>query len=48
LLGSPPPPPPAGVKDGERIVAIVNVGEPADVPPPKKRESASAFTTWIP
>jgi hypothetical protein len=38
----------AGVKDGERIVAIVNVGEPADVPPPKKRESASAFTTWIP
>lgn len=38
----------AGVKDNERIVAIVNVGEPADVPPPKKRESASAFTTWIP
>jgi hypothetical protein len=26
----------------------VNVGEPADVPPPKKREPASAFTTWIP
>ena len=38
----------AGVKDNERIVAIVNVGEPADVPPPKKRESAAAFTTWIP
>jgi nitroreductase len=38
----------AGVKGNERIVAIVNVGEPADVPPPKKRESASAFTTWIP
>ena len=38
----------AGVKDNERIVAIVNVGEPADVPPPKKRESASSFTTWIP
>jgi nitroreductase len=45
---APSPLPPAGVKDGERIVAIVNVGEPADVPPPKKRESASAFTTWIP
>jgi len=38
----------AGVKDNERIVAIVNVGEPADVPPPKKREAASSFTTWIP
>jgi nitroreductase len=38
----------AGVREGERIVAIVNVGEPADVPPPKKREDASAFTTWLP
>ena len=36
----------AGVKDNERIVAVVNIGEPADVPPPKPRESASAFTTW--
>jgi nitroreductase len=48
VMGDAAAPPPAGVKDGERIVAIVNVGEPADVPPPKKRESASAFTTWIP
>jgi nitroreductase len=38
----------AGVADGERIVAVVNVGEPADVPPPKKREPASAYTTWVP
>jgi nitroreductase len=37
-----------GVGDGERIVAIVNVGEPADVPPPKKRDAASTFTTWVP
>jgi nitroreductase len=37
----------AGVREGERIVAIVNVGEPADVPPPKKREDASVFTTWL-
>jgi nitroreductase len=37
-----------GVRDEERIVAIVNVGEPAEVPPPKKREPASAFTTWVP
>jgi nitroreductase len=38
----------AGVGDGERIVAIVNVGEPADVPPPKPREPASTYTTWMP
>jgi len=38
----------AGVKDNERIVAIVNVGEPADVPPPKKRDAAVGFTTWMP
>ncbi|HEY2067157.1 MAG TPA: nitroreductase [Gemmatimonadaceae bacterium] len=37
-----------GAKEGERIVAIVNLGEPADVPPPKKREPAAAFTTWVP
>jgi nitroreductase len=37
-----------GAKDSERIIAIVNLGEPADVPPAKKREPASAFTTWVP
>jgi len=37
-----------GVGDGERIVAIVNVGEPAELPGPKKQESAIAFTTWRP
>jgi len=37
-----------GVKDGERIVAVVNVGEPADVPPAKPRQPATAFTTWRP
>jgi nitroreductase len=35
-----------GVKDNERIIAVVNIGEPADVPPPKARESAATFTTW--
>ena len=34
-----------GVGDDERIVAIVNVGEPAELPPARKRESA-AFTVW--
>jgi nitroreductase len=38
----------AGARDGERIIAIINVGEPAEVPPPKKREPASSFTTWMP
>ena len=38
----------AGVKDNERIVAVVNIGEPAEIPAEKKREPASAFTTWQP
>lgn len=38
----------AGVKDGERIVAIVNVGYPAELPAPKARATASTFTTWVP
>ncbi len=38
----------AQVGDDERIVAIVNVGVPADVPPPKKRESGATFTRWVP
>jgi len=37
-----------GVRDGERVIAMINVGEPAEVPPPKKREPATAFTTWLP
>jgi nitroreductase len=37
-----------GVKDGERIVAIVNVGEPAAVPAARERVPASAHTTWVP
>jgi nitroreductase len=35
-----------GVADGERIVAIVNVGEPAELPPTRNREPAAAFTSW--
>ena len=36
----------AGVKDDERIVAVINIGEPAEVPAPKPRESSAKFTTW--
>ena len=38
----------AGVAEGQRIVAIVNVGEPADVPPAKSRRPAPEHTTWVP
>lgn len=37
-----------GVADDERIVAIVNVGEPAEIPSPKSRRPAADFTTWVP
>jgi nitroreductase len=48
VMGDPAARSAAGVRDDERIVAIVNLGVPADVPPPKKREPATTFTTWIP
>ena len=35
-----------GVKDNERIVAIVNVGEAAEVPPSKGRTPAADVTEW--
>lgn len=36
----------AGVPDGERVVAVINVGEPAVTPPAKERKSAASLTTW--
>jgi nitroreductase len=36
----------AGVPEGERVVAVLNVGEPAVVPPAKERKSAASLTTW--
>ena len=38
----------AGVSEGERIVAIVNVGVPAELPPPRKHEPATRVTVWRP
>ncbi len=38
----------AGVRDGERIIAVINLGEPAEIPPPKPRTPAVSFTTWVP
>ncbi len=37
-----------GVPDGERIIAVMNVGEPAATPPAKERKPASSLTTWLP
>lgn len=38
----------AGVPEGQRIVAIVNVGVPAETPPAKNRAPASEVTQWLP
>jgi nitroreductase len=37
----------AGVAENERIVAIVNVGEPAEIPGGPKKRAASELTTWV-
>lgn len=37
----------AGVAEGERIVAVVNVGEAGAVPAPKERAPASTLTKWL-
>ncbi|HUF76351.1 MAG TPA: nitroreductase [Longimicrobiales bacterium] len=37
-----------GVPEGERIVAIVEIGEPAATPGAKDRKPASELTTWVP
>jgi nitroreductase len=38
----------AGVPEGQRIVAVLNLGEPAELPPPKARRPAPELTTWLP
>ena len=35
------------VAEGERLAAIVFIGEPAEVPDPKPRDSAAARTRWL-
>lgn len=37
-----------GVPEGERIVAILRVGEPADVLDAPARKPAEEWTTWVP
>jgi nitroreductase len=38
----------AGVEEGERLVAIVNLGEPAESGAPKPRAAAAERTRWLP
>ena len=35
-----------GVQEGERVVSIVSVGVPAEMPAPKTRQSSSDVTCW--
>ena len=35
-----------GVKDNERIIAMLSVGVPAEVPGAKARQAAGDVTTW--
>ena len=37
-----------GVAEGVRVIAIMNVGEPANVPVGKPRRSAAEVTEWMP
>ncbi len=37
-----------GIAEGQRVVAMLNVGEPAAIPPVRARQAASAVTTWMP
>ena len=37
-----------GLPEDQRIISDRNAGTPSEVPPPKKREAAPAFTTWVP
>jgi nitroreductase len=37
-----------GVAEGERIVATIQLGEPAMVPEAKARRAAAEVTTWLP
>jgi nitroreductase len=36
-----------GVRESERVVAIVSVGVPAEMPAPKSRQGAAAVTQWV-
>jgi nitroreductase len=37
-----------GIPDGQRLVVMIDLGEPADVPEGKPRRAATELTTWLP
>jgi nitroreductase len=37
----------AGVPEGERIVALINLGTPAELPPPLERPSVADCSSWL-
>jgi nitroreductase len=37
-----------GVREGERIVATIHLGEPGAPPPERPRKAASEVTSWVP
>jgi nitroreductase len=47
VMGDPTARAAAGLAENERIVAIVNVGEPAEVPGGPKKTAASQLTRWV-
>jgi len=36
-----------GLPDDERIIAVIELGEPEAMPEPKKRQPAAELTTWV-
>lgn len=36
------------INGGERLVMVINVGVPAEIPLPKNREPAPSLTKWVP
>ena len=48
IMGDPAARAAVGLPANERIVAIVNVGVPAEIPSEKKRQEAKSLTTWVP
>ena len=47
VMGDPAARAAAGVGENERIVAIVNVGEPAETPGGPKKRTAEELTRWV-
>ena len=48
VMGDPEARVAVGLPGDQRIVAIVNVGVPAEVVPAKQRQPVSVFTIWVP